>query len=66
MDKVRNEHIRESLRATPIMENWKEIVWAGTAMWWRESKIMWLEEWWTWMWKDGMEEVDLKKDGLTV
>jgi hypothetical protein len=24
---------------------------------------MWQEEWWTWMWKDGEEEVDQKKDG---
>jgi hypothetical protein len=35
-------------------------------MWWGERKIMWLEEWWTWMWKVGEEEVDQKVDGLTV
>jgi hypothetical protein len=35
-------------------------------LWCGERNSMWLEEWWTWMWKDGKEEVDLRKDRLTV
>jgi hypothetical protein len=65
MDKVSNEYIRGSLKVAPITEKLKgnRLSWYGNVMKREENhvtrRVMN-------MWKDGEEEVDLKKGGLTV